>query len=480
MRSPVIIKRLSLLLLSTLVLLSACRDKENPLVSDDPDGDPDTIPTPPPGSVLAFPGAEGFGANATGGRHGAVIKVNTLAASGPGSLQEALDETGPRIIVFDVSGVIEADIIRVNNGDVTIAGQTAPGAGITIEGRFYGAYDYDVDNIIVRHLRIRPPEYIGSDGNQYDGMQFSRNSLMIFDHICVSFGVDETIDLYEAQDVTLQWSTITESATEGHPEGEHNYGLINGPSGRRLSVHHNLFAHNKNRNPAIANGPADVVNNVVYNVRHGFIHHNPASGPFNIIGNYYRQGPDNSLIPFYFDDENGGQAADLAYYLFNNYIDDPGDYVGRVDNPWAQPYLHPSFASLFLDESYRSLTKFIFETDYLDYIPITTGEPQTAYEEVLLKAGAWPRDVVTLTVVDETEARTGEWGARIPPDLLAGLTAGQPPADLDNDGMADAWENANGLNPSDGTDHSTIMPSGYSAIEEYINSLAELRLTAVL
>jgi len=94
-----------------------------------------------------------------------------------------------------------------------------------------------------------------------------------------------------------------------------------------------------------------VLNNVVYNVRHGFMHHNQASGPFNIIGNYYRQGPNDSLTPFYFDDEDDGAASDLAYYLAGNYIDDPGDYVGYVDNPWQTPYLHPSFEYLYLDST---------------------------------------------------------------------------------------------------------------------------------
>ncbi|MCP4448705.1 MAG: pectate lyase precursor, partial [Myxococcales bacterium] len=151
--------------------------------------------------MRAFPGAQGFGALATGGRGGRVVKVTTLNASGPGSFGAAIDLDEPRIIVFEVSGAIEADF-EIPYGDVTIAGQTAPGGGITIQGRLFGAY----------------------------------------------------------------------------PEGEHNYGLINGPDGQRVSLHHNLFAHHKNRSPAIANGPAEIRNNIMFNVRHGFIHHNPASG----------------------------------------------------------------------------------------------------------------------------------------------------------------------------------------------------------
>ena len=279
---------------------------------------------------VAFPGAQGFGALATGGRGGRVIKVTNLNLEGEGSLQWALDQQGPRIIVFDVSGVIDGDIY-VSYGDVTIAGQTAPGGGITIAGRLFAEYDESVQNIIVRFLRVRPPPLTGgSDGDQYDGIQFSRNARFILDHISVSWGSDETIDVYEADDATIQWCTIEESSVEGHSEGEHNYGLINGPDGHRISIHHNLFAHHKNRCPAVANGPADIRNNVVYDVQHGFVHHNESSGGFNIVGNYYRQGPSADLFPFYFD---GGE--DARYYLANNYIDDPDDFTGVVDDPWA-------------------------------------------------------------------------------------------------------------------------------------------------
>jgi len=424
---------------------------------------------PDGGRVLAFPGAEGFGALATGGRGGRVIKVTTLDADGAGSLQDALNQNEPRIIVFEVSGVIETDILTLPYGNVTIAGQTAPGAGITIEGRFYSEYEDGIDNIIVRHVRVRPPAFSGGDPSQFDGMQFSRNTLAIFDHISVSFGVDETFDLYSADDVTVQWSTIEQAALDN----SHNYGLLNGPDGFRITVHHNLFAHNANRNPAIANGPADVRNNVVYNVRHGFIHHNPATGHFNIVGNYYKQGPDNSLIPFYFDDEADNGPDVVSYYLADNYVDDPGDYVGVVDNPWQEPFLHPSFESLYKGPEFRSDTEFDFAAETGDYVSVTAQGSEETFELVLQQAGAFPRDVVTALSVQEATDRTGSWGARIPGDLMEGLTAAAPPTDEDDDGMADDWELLQGLNPADGTDHATVMPSGYTAIEEYINGLAD-------
>lgn len=424
--------------------------------------------------VRAFPGAEGFGAVATGGRGGNVIKVTTLARTGAGSLQAALNASGPRVIVFDVSGVIEGDI-DIPRGDVTIAGQTAPGAGITIHGRLTGEYDYDVQNIIVRHLRVRPtPLGDGdSDGDQYDAIQFSRQSKVILDHVTASWGSDETVDFYESKDVTVQWSTIEESGTKGHPEGRHNYGLINGPDGARISVHHNLFAHHRNRCPALATGPAEVRNNVAYDVEHGFVHHNPASGAFNIVGNYFRKGPSAALFPFYFDDEAGGEN-NPTYYVRANYVDDPGRYDGLVTDPFTQTNLHPTFDQM--EGEGREAPQEASFTGTPGYVPVTTqADPKVAYEDVLARAGAFPRDVVTTRTITEVKARTGQWGARPPANLMEGLTAGKAPVDADKDGIADEWEVAHGLSPQDATDNVKVMPSGYTAIEDYVNELADAK-----
>ena len=423
-----------------------------------------------PHTLPAFPGAEGFGAKATGGRGGRVIKVTNLNPSGAGSLQAALNIREPRIIVFDVSGVIDGDQY-IRHGDVTIAGQTAPGGGITIRGRLYAEYRYGINNLVIRHLRVRPRAFSRSEGapSQYDAIQLSRCRNIMLDHVSASFGVDETIDLYEARDVTVQWSTIEQSSTYD----KHNYGLLNGPDGGRISVHHNLFAHNLNRNPAIATGPAEIINNVVYNVRHGFVHHNPATGPFMITGNYYKQGPDNQLIPFYFDDERSGASKTLRYFLQDNYIDDPGDYVGSVDNPWSQPPAHPSFRTLALPSSYRASTPFLFARDHATHLQVSVESAKSAFQRVIALAGAWPRDETTNRSIKETLARTGSWGARVPGDLFQGLKATTPPPDKDGDGMPDSWELAEGLNPADPGDQHKIMPSGYPAIEHYLNERAD-------
>jgi pectate lyase len=424
------------------------------------------------GGVKAFPSAEGFGSYASGGRSGQVIKVTNLNTDGAGSLQAALNIDAPRIIVFEVSGIIGGDVL-IPHGDVTIAGQTAPGAGITIHGRLTCQYTDAPDNIIVRHIRVRADHSTNPTvaGNYYDGIQCSRSSNLIFDHVSVSGGVDETFDIFEAKDVTIQWSTISRADTGGHPDGSHNFGLISGPNGANVSIHHNLFAHNGNRNPAVANGPVEIINNVVYNARHGFIHHNPATGDFNIIGNYYKQGPDDTLIPFFFDDENnGGGTPQPSYYLEDNYIDDPGDYVGSVDNPWLIPFVHSSFDGIDWgwDSSVaRSARKHLFDR------PVgSVYDALTNYDLVLDKAGAFPRDLIDGDNVIEVNNRTGSWGTRIPPDLMQGLSAATPPVDTDNDGMPDPWESSHGLSTTL-DDHNSVMASGYTAIETYLNELAD-------
>src|SRR5688500_522746 len=162
---------------------------------------------PDAGSLKAFPGAEGWGAVSKGGRGGRVIKVTNLNASGPGSLAEACAAEGPRIVVFDVSGVIRGDI-RITKPNITIAGQTAPGAGITVEG-VSSSYNYGAHDVIIRQLRVRRKRDMGAGGEciQLGGRGPANTGTynIILDHLSLSWGNDEVIDLYHAHDVTVQW-----------------------------------------------------------------------------------------------------------------------------------------------------------------------------------------------------------------------------------------------------------------------------------
>lgn len=412
------------------------------------------------GGMPAFPGAEGFGAASVGGRSGRVIRVTNLRDGGPGSLQAACSARGPRTVVFEISGVIRGDVI-IEHGQISILGQTAPAPGITIAGMLATRYNppQPIDDIIVRFLRVRPPDARGAGG---DAIQFSQNSRVILDHVSCSWASDETIDIYGARDVTIQWCSIEESAVIGHPEGRHNYGLISGPRGTRVSLHHNLFAHHARRCPAIANGPADVRNNVVYNFRDGLSHegHKPNGLGFNLIGNYYKRGPsDPKIFPFCF-------RGDVEYYLRDNFIEG----VGLIQDPWAEADKLQGL-QYYSAKGKKALAEF-------PVAEVTTHTPQRAYELVLRDAGCFPRDQVTQRIVREVRTGTGAWGR--PAGETVTLDEGRQRAvpDGDRDGMSDAWERSRGLNPRDDSDHRQVMESGYTAIEEYAHELAASRTAA--
>lgn len=153
-------------------------------------------------------------------------------------------------------------------------------------------------------------------------------------------------------------------------------------------------------------------------------------------------------------------------------IDDPGVFTGVVDNPWTMPWPHPSFEYLGLPESYRAPEEPDWETLVPDRVPVAERSASDSLETVLSCAGAWPRDVVSMRSVSEARARTGSWGARVPDDLMEGLIPTEPPPDQDDDGMPDPWERAAGLDPADATDASTVLDTGYTAIEAYLHERA--------
>jgi len=250
----------------------------------------------------AFPGAEGFGANSIGGRGGTVIEVTNLNNSGPGSLRAAVEASGPRIVVFRVSGTIILKTgLTILNPYITIAGQTAPGGGITLRNdRSNGAPTLDIrtHDVIIRYIRMRT----GPGGDDSLLIYTSPAYNVMIDHISASWGVDENVNIWgNVRDVTIQWSIISEGLKNStHPEGDpggHSMGFLVGSGSRNISFHHNVLAHNDARNPkwdgSHEQAVYDFVNNVIYNWG-AYATAVSGNAKTNVVGNYYKRGSDSS------------------------------------------------------------------------------------------------------------------------------------------------------------------------------------------
>lgn len=414
----------------------------------------------------SFPGAEGFGAASIGGRGGRVIKVTNLDGDGPGSLRAAAAAEGPRIIVFAVAGVIRGDVV-IKHSRVTIAGQSAPAPGITLEGRLLVRPEpwVRLHDIVVRYLRIRPPPIRGHEG---DAVQLPDTERVMLDHLSLAWANDETVDIIHASEVTLQWSTIEESDLEGHAKGRgHNFGIISAYEGSgNVSIHHNLFAHHARRVPSLTpyvpGKPGDFRNNVVYDVREGLTHdgHIPREA-INFVANYYKRGPSaERAIPFGFHPQG-------RYYLYGNVVEGFGPFGDVRGASSGLP------AWLAFDRKGFAMT------EAAPVAAVVTHAAEDAYRLVLQRAGCYPRDRVTIRTLAEVATGTGAWGRQAPSApsddwYLAGVRREHAPADSDDDGLPDAWEDANGLDKHDSRDHGRTLRSGYTAIETYLNERADM------
>jgi hypothetical protein len=415
--------------------------------------------------VRAFPGAEGFGSSTPGGRGGQVIEVTTLDADATGGLREALDATGPRIVVFRVGGTIQTNsVIRVREPFVTIAGQTAPGDGITIRG---AALSISTHDVIVRGLRIR----VGDDpngpaGDNRDGLainnEFEPPHDIIADHCSVSWAIDENIQLwYPAHDVTVQWSITSEALHDSlHTKGPHSMGFLIGPGGHHISVHHNLFAHNNARNPLFSDDTSsEIVNNVMYDwggAATGLSNcHSNTPSFSNVIGNYYEMGNSSS--------------SDWPVRIGDCWLDGKvflsGNIGPRRPTDTGDEWLLANNAA---GDQVRS------DVPAVEPTGITTQSATEAYDLVLDNAGAIApnRDAIDQRVVQSVRDGTGQ--IIDSQDDVGGWLAfadGTPPTDTDHDGMPDDWETSQGLDPDDPADANATTPCGYTWVEEYINSL---------
>ncbi len=449
--------------------------------------------------LLAFPGAEGGGCYVTGGRGGKVYHVTTLEddAKNPGSLRYAVDQKGPRTIVFDVAGTIElkSDLV-VNNGDLTIAGQTAPGDGICL--RNY-CFHIKTDNVIVRYIRSR----LGDDSGAETDAAWARNQKdIIVDHCSFSWSVDETASFYGVENFTMQWCYITESlAASTHVKGAHGYGGLWG--GNKASYHHNLLAHHYSRTPRLVGNDEfpekcliDMRNNVIYNWGPVLGCYGGGGGSYNFVNNYYKPGPATNEKPAIAGRITQAGVDDTffehgVFYLSGNRFDYTSPYLGSKAQQNAKASDEDNYEGLHIVASeYATKDDYIADREFV-VRPTTTHTAEIAYEKVLRYGGCCLRrdaidervanDVRTggYSYVSGNKGSNGSTGGLIDaPEDVGGYveyTATElemrNKLDSDGDGIPDNWEDMYGLDSADPSDALTTHKSGYSWFEYYLSTL---------
>lgn len=415
--------------------------------------------------TLAFPGAEGFGKYTTGGRGGKVYIVTNLNDDGPGSFREAVRKKEPRTIVFAVSGNIELQsAISITYGDLTIAGQSAPGDGICIQNY---PVTIGANNIIIRFMRFRLGDKAGIESDAFGGTKQGEN--IIIDHCSISWATDECASFYRNRNFTMQWCIISESLNKSvHAKGEHGYGGIWGGMG--ASFHHNLLAHHTSRLPRFSgsattpNGPDELVdfrNNVVYNWA-GNNTYGGEKGRYNVVNNYYKPGPATPAKNMWLINPSSPYGK---FFIEGNIVE--GNKASSSNN-W-----NGGVKAKDLD-SVRAQTAYAVES-------IPNQSAKDALEAVTKHAGAsLKRDAIDRRIVTEVCKGTASFGKEkngiIDSQEEVGgwptLKSEVAPADSDSDGIPDAWERKNKLNPNDASDAvKQNRNNHFTNLEVYLNEL---------
>ena len=421
-----------------------------------------------------FPGAEGFGTRTPAGRGGKVIEVTSLADSGPGSLRDALMHEGRRIIVFRCSGtIVLKSLLFISHPYVTLAGQTASGDGICLKDFGVVVLTHDV---LIQHVRVRPgnqgdirPDHndaisiLGEHGDVEGGAHH-----VVIDHVSASWGEDETISTwYGPSDITISWCIIGEALDRSrHRKGTHSAGLLVGDGSERVSMHHNLLAHNSFRNPLIIGGGTHgFVNNVVYNWKNipGEIVDYRSNTFLDFIGNYYRRGPSNVCMGRELITSPGRGKGTPKIYVKGNI--GPYRATDSMDEWESVGY---GWGARLADRRCQAIAPFGTGVT-------TVTSAVRALGDVLAGAGATipRRDAVDDRIVTDVQAVKGK--IIDSPQEVGGhprLVSTAPPIDSDHDGMPDAWEKENGLDPGSPNDGTMDQDQdGYTNTEEYLHSL---------
>ncbi|MBO5769074.1 MAG: hypothetical protein J6R19_04110, partial [Bacteroidales bacterium] len=445
-----------------------------------------------PEKTPAFPGAEGYGRYVSGGRGGKVYHVTNLNDSGEGSFRWACDQKGARTIVFDVCGTIHLQSqLKLTNGDVTIAGQTAPGDGICVAD-----WDFCIaaPNVIIRYMRFRPGDVSGGEPDGLSGMDGKR---IIIDHCSVSWSVDECLSVYGNEHMTVQWCIISQSLRHStHAKQAHGYGGNWG--GKGATYHHNLLAHHDSRTPRLGNRPTyvqqdttDIRNNVMYNWS-GNGCYGGEGMKVNFVNNYYKPGPatdaraTGSRQPLAYRICGLGvstKVGDGSYLIWGKYFvdgNDNPDYPSLLNKNWEMG-IYPQISSE--NPGYTAATKdSIRLSEPLPYMYVSTHTAADAYEKVLAYAGcSHRRDKLDSLIVSDTRLRkasfTGNGEGDLPGiiDTPYDLKPAHADADwspwpelkqtrhykdADGDGMDDDWEFSQQLNQQDASDGLLLDDNG--------------------